>query len=493
MGGLRTTAKDAPAAIKIGSLIAKPCELRVALPSVPLFAVSQSVSIAVLMPHAPVLVPAVGGERLPEVASTVAAMREVAARVVARGPDGIVLISPHSPREQRAFGVWMHDKHAGSLAQFHAPEARFALPNDPELIAHLETTAREAGISLWGIEEEDLDHGAAVPLWFLCEAGWSGPTTILSLNHPGQGGCHELGRAIARAAEQCGQRVAMVASGDMSHRLLPGAPGGYHPEARHFDETFIRFVQSGASGRLLSFDAALEELAGEDALDSTLVALGAAGEDMRGHRVLSYEGPFGVGYGVAILHESDDADGDPDDEEFSLPEVARLSVENALGLRDAPCQRPGTEALRACAPVFVTIRTRDGALRGCVGSVAARHASVLEETWHNARSAAFHDTRFKPVRAGELPDLVFEVSVLHSFEDLASEAELDPREHGVLVSMRDGRQGLLLPDVEGVDTADEQIAIARRKGRIGPREEARMQRFRVEKHLENEPAMATTP
>lgn len=445
------------------------------------------------MPHAPVLVPAVGGERLPEVARTVAAMREVAARVVACRPDGVVLVSPHSPREQRAFGVWTHDRHTGSLRQFRAPEARFDLPNDPELIAHLETAAREAGVSLWGIEGDDLDHGAVVPLWFLCEAGWSGLTTILSLNYPGQGGCHELGRAIARAAEQCGQRIAVVASGDMSHRLQPGAPGGYHPEARRFDETFIRFVQSGATKRLLAFDAALEELAGEDALDSTVVALGAAGDDMRGHRVLSYEGPFGVGYGVAVLYESESAGADdPHDAEFSLPEVARLSVENALGLRDAPCPPPGTEAHRAQAPVFVTIRTRDGALRGCVGSVAARCENVIEETWHNARSAAFHDTRFKPVSAGELPDLVFEVSVLHSFEDVAGEAELDPREHGVLVSVRDGRQGVLLPDVDGVDTADQQIAIARRKGRIGPREEARMQRFRVEKHLENEPATPAT-
>ena len=446
------------------------------------------------MPHAPILVPMVGGERSGEVEDTVAAMREAAARIVASSPDAVVLISPHSPRQQRAFGVWMHDRHVGSLGQFGAPKARFELPNDPEMIAYLETRAKEAGTALWAIEEDDLDHGAVVPLWFLCEAGWHGHTTILSLNYPGQGGCHELGRAIAQAAEECGRRVAVVASGDMSHRLQPGAPGGYHPEARRFDEAFIRLVEAGAAERLLSFDGSLQEIAGEDALDSTIVALGAAGDDMRGHRVLSYEGPFGVGYGVAILHESSEAGGAPAaDAGVSLPVVARLSVETALGLRDGSCPQPDTSALCLRAPVFVTIRYRDGRLRGCVGSITPRCENVIEETWHNARSAAFRDTRFKPVRAEELPGLVFEASVLHSFEDVSDEAELDPREHGVIVSTNDGRQGLLLPGVEGVETADEQIAIARHKGRIAPGEQARLLRFRADKFEGNEPALSETP
>lgn len=439
------------------------------------------VQIAVLMPHAPVLVPEVAGERLCQVHNTVAAMRDVAQRVVWHQPDAIVLVSPHSPRRRRSFGVWTGPRHVGSLRQFRAPDVGFDLPNDPQMIADLEAAMEDAGLDLWKIDDEDLDHGAVVPLWFLCEAGWRGPTTILSLNYPGQGGLQELGHAVASASTRSGRKIAFIASGDMSHRLQPDAPGGYHPQAQHFDEEFIHFVDEGQVNRLLDFDPDLQEAAGEDALDATLVALGSVDNDMHGHRVLDYEGPFGVGYGVAVLHERD---GDTRASAISLARVARTSVEAALGMCEAARPEPDADFLRERMPVFVTIRTREGNLRGCVGTVQPRRANLIEETWCNARTAAFEDQRFKPIRADELDELVFEVSVLHSFEDVTDESQIDPHTHGVLVLAFDGRRGLLLPDIDGIDTAEEQIAIARRKGHISEDEAVHLQRFQVDKFKE---------
>lgn len=441
---------------------------------------NAGVEIAVLMPHAPILVPAVAGEREDQVRRSVRAMREVTARVVRRAPESVVVVSPHSPRRRREFGVWVEERHHGSMAGFRAPEVSFDLPNDRDMLAALEQSAAGEGIGLWPIGEEVLDHGASVPLWFLWEAGWRGPTTVLSLNYPGNGGLGELGRAIANAARRTSRKVALIASGDMSHRLQPGAPGGFHPEAKRFDETFIRMVGEGRADRLLDFDPALQELAGEDALDSTRVALAAVDHDMSGCRVLDYQGPFGVGYGVAVLHDAGDAAaGNP----LSLPRLARLSVEAALLGNAAVCPAPDSDFLRRAMPVFVTIHTTDGGLRGCVGSLAAHYDNVAAETWANARAAAFRDSRFPPVRAEELGGLVFEVSVLHSFEE-ADATEIDPRVHGVLVSTADGRRGVLLPDIEGIDTAERQIEIARRKGDIGEFEKVRLQRFTVDKFEE---------
>ena len=88
-------------------------------------------------------------------------------------------------------------------------------------------------------------HGALVPLWFLAEAGWAGPTVVLGLNHPGEGGLTTLGAAIAATAQALPRRLAVVASGDMSHRLTVNAPCGHHPQAHEFDETFIRLVCAG--------------------------------------------------------------------------------------------------------------------------------------------------------------------------------------------------------------------------------------------------------
>ena len=140
-----------------------------------------------------------------------------------------------------------------------------------------------------------------MPLWFLAEAGWAGPTVVLSLNYPEDGGLSKLGEAIAAAAHAFHRRIAIVASGDMSHRLTPNAPCGFHPQAHQFDETFIRLIRDGDYHEIGNIDPELRELAAEDAVDSTLVAAAAVDWRTTGHKVLNYEGPFGVGYGVAIL------------------------------------------------------------------------------------------------------------------------------------------------------------------------------------------------
>lgn len=256
---------------------------------------------AVLMPHAPVLVPAVGGPRCREVTATLTALREASRRLLDWRPDTVVAISPHSPRRPGSFGIWDGARLRGSLAPFGVPEVRVDLPVDRGLAAAIGQQARARCVATWIIRSEALDHGAVVPLWFLAEAGWRGPTVLLGLPACGSAGLRELGEAIAAVAGSTGRRVAVLASGDMSHRLRPGAPAGFDPRAQGFDREFIAHLRRGAYRELPALDPALQQVAGEDVMDSTLVAVAAAGWDAAGHEVLSYEGPFGVGYGVAIL------------------------------------------------------------------------------------------------------------------------------------------------------------------------------------------------
>lgn len=264
---------------------------------------TAAVSIAVLMPHAPVLVPAVAGNRLSEVAATVRAMREAARRMVGHRPDALVVISPHSPRRPGAFGLWAGPSLCGSLATFGAPTARIHCPVDQPLADGIRDEAAARGLAVWDIAGEPLDHGAIVPLWFMAEAGWSGPTVLLGLNHPDEPGRPELGESIAAAGARTRRRLALLASGDMSHRLKPGAPCGFHPRAASFDRQFIKRLERGQYRELLELDPDLQELAAEDAVDSAIIAAAATGWSSAGHEMLSYEGPFGVGYGVAILYE----------------------------------------------------------------------------------------------------------------------------------------------------------------------------------------------
>jgi aromatic ring-opening dioxygenase LigB subunit/AMMECR1 domain-containing protein len=447
---------------------------------------------AVLMPHAPILVPEVGGKKGDAAQASCQAMREAVACVMSFRPETLVLISPHSPRQPGAFGVWAGERLRGSLAQFGASRANVSLPNDTRLAQAIVTEAKSRDLATWMIHDRALDHGALVPLWFLAEAGWVGPTIVLSLSYSEEGGLVELGEAIATAAYSSHRHIAIVASGDMSHRLKPNAPCGFHPQAHQFDETFIRLVRDGEYHQIRNIPPELRALAAEDAVDSTLVAAAAVDWRTTGHKVLNYEGPFGVGYGVAILFAEEPLLADlrlapaanTNKEGLILPALARQSVTAALrGRSELPPAATG-QYLSAARGVFVTMHDRSSGLRGCSGTFLPVCANLVAETWRSARLAAFEDLRFPPVKADELPNLRFDVSVLHSIEKVSSTDELDPARYGVMVCTEDGRHGLLLPAIAEITTGLQQLSFARKKGQIEPDEPMILQRFQVDRFEE---------
>jgi AmmeMemoRadiSam system protein A len=128
--------------------------------------------------------------------------------------------------------------------------------------------------------------------------------------------------------------------------------------------------------------------------------------------------------------------------------------------------------------VFVTLRERDGALRGCIGHVEPMHDTLAEEVASCAVSSALRDSRFAPVGAEELATLSIEVSVLDKPEPVETAAQLEPRTYGVIVSAG-SRRGVLLPDIEGVDSVEQQLKIALHKAGIDAAEAFRVERFQV--------------
>jgi len=402
------------------------------------------VCLAALMCHAPIVVPAVGGVRGRAGWRTTRAMAEVGERAARCGADRVIVVSPHTPRHR---GRWAarRGRVVGDLGRFGARGAGVDLPGDE--------IADRLGLAV--AHDEGVDHGALVPLWFLADAGWAGPTTVIAL----PGGDVDAVAFGARLAELPG-RTCLIASGDMSHRLIPGAPSGFDARAQAFDDAFVAALRADdwAAARA----AEPRELAAEDVIDSFGVAVGAVGAPTHAE-VLHYEGPWGVGYCEALLH-------DPEPPPWAL---ARQALTAAVLHR--PFQPPpGPPA----AGVFVTLR-KDGRLRGCIGRITDLpdlHAGLGA----SARSAGLDDPRFPPVQADELPDLSYEVSVLQAPEP-ARPDQLDPAVYGVIVSAG-LRRGVLLPAVETVDTVADQLAIARRKGGIGEHEEVQLQRFVVAKH-----------
>jgi AmmeMemoRadiSam system protein A len=136
----------------------------------------------------------------------------------------------------------------------------------------------------------------------------------------------------------------------------------------------------------------------------------------------------------------------------------------------------------AKAGVFVTLKAK-GQLRGCIGTIQPTRDNLAEEIANNAVSAAMHDPRFPPLKHEEFPGLSISVDILGPLEEVKDETGLDPKKYGVLV--RGGpRSGLLLPDLEGVDTVEQQISIARQKAGISSGERVKLYRFTVTRYGE---------
>ncbi len=233
--------------------------------------------------------------------ASIEAMSELAARVVASGAETVVLISPHAPLEARAFVAYGQPRLRGDFANFRAPQATVDAPLDAELLEAIKEAAADDGFRVVVLKGYELDHGTAVPLYFLQRNGWAGRVVALGYSFLSNEDHVRFGHGVRRAAEALGRPVAFVASGDLSHRLKPDAPAGFHPDAHLFDEEVVEAVRVAAPERIVNINQDLRRLAGECGYRSMLVSLGVAEGLETSCDVLHYEAPFGVGYLVAQL------------------------------------------------------------------------------------------------------------------------------------------------------------------------------------------------
>jgi AmmeMemoRadiSam system protein A/AmmeMemoRadiSam system protein B len=429
-------------------------------------------------PHPPIMVPEVGGDAIAEVQKSIDAMAEFTHRIIESGAETVVIVSPHAPLDEQAFVFYGGPTIYGDFARFRAPQTSFRLEVDEPLLSHLLSFAREDSFELIELENISLDHGTAVPLYFLLQNGWSGKVVALGYSFLSNDDHLRFGACIKKAVDENGWRVALIASGDLSHRLKPDGPAGYDPNAHLFDEEIVSAVESNDLLKVELVDNQLRRRAGECGYRSLLVAIGATKGLTPKCELLSYEAPFGVGYMVAQLS----ADGDVPRE---LPTLARKAIETMVhtGTRiKAPVARFGVLAERAAC--FVSIKTKDGELRGCIGTIEPTKNTLTEEIIANAIGAASYDPRFEPVTADELGNLKYSVDVLSAPEPTTMD-QLDPKIYGVVVEELKGKgRGLLLPDIPGVTDAKQQVEIATRKAGIKPGTPVRLSRFEVRRFRE---------
>ena len=477
----------------------------------------MAIIAAFAVPHPPLIIPAVGNGREHGIQATINAYEEVARRIADLAPDTLVISSPHSIMYRDYLHISPGAGARGSFAQYRAPQAAYHCEYDQAFVASLEAAclAEQVPAGTQGERDPQLDHATMIPLhfiWQACEkAGTPQPKVVrMGLSGLSPAVHYHVGSLVQRVASILKRRVVFVASGDLSHKLLAEGPYGFAPEGPQFDERVCQDFATGDFLDLLCMDRGFAERAAECGLRSFQIMAGALDRTQVSCELLSHEGPFGVGYGIAAFmpigdegsceeraleeryerwHEQDLLQRRQAEDE--LVSLARLALETyvlsggiSVRIDDLPDGRSiSPELLGRRAGCFVSLK-KDGELRGCIGTIAPTKASLAEEICSNAVSAGRYDRRFNPVEVDELNELVYDVDVLGEPEPVGSKADLDPRRYGVIVSTADGRRGLLLPDLDGVDSVDEQVRIAAQKGGIDLwGDDYRLERFVVERHV----------
>lgn len=455
---------------------------------------------AYAVPHPPIILPEVGHGEERKIVQTSEAYVEVMRRAAAHRPDVLIITSPHATMYADYFHISPGSGASGNLSQFKAAGASAHTEYDTALVKRIEQLARhwELPAGTMGEREKALDHGTLIPLLFLARTGYSCPVVRIGLSGLPSLQHYRLGQCVAEAVEALNRRAVWIASGDLSHKLKEDGPYGFAPEGPVFDKELTNAFASGDFGALLSISPELAEAAAECGWRSFQIMAGALDCCDITPELLSYEGPFGVGYGVAAFEVTGKNIRRNFGEQYhqarlqclarikqtedDFVRLARLSVETYVrtGKRaQLPESLPG-DLLHRRAGVFVSLK-KEGRLRGCIGTISATADCIAGEILQNAISAAAHDPRFDPVQEDELPDLVYSVDVLGDPESIASEDALDPKRYGVIVQ-NGSRRGLLLPDLDGVNTIQKQIEIARQKAGIDEQERIRLYRFEVVRH-----------
>ncbi len=460
---------------------------------------TSSLVFAGIAPHPPIMVPEVGGDAISEVRASIDAMAALTKRIIESKAETVVLISPHAPLEAVAFVAYDGPTLRGDFSMFRAPAATVEAELDDALLTEITRAAEQQNLLTLRIQKVNLDHGTAVPLYFLQRNGWLGKVVALGYSFLSNEEHLRFGNCIRQAITIAKRPVAFIASGDLSHRLKPGAPAGYNADAHLFDEQVVAAIRDCQMTRIANIDQSLRHRAGECGYRSMLVALGVAEDAKPSCEVLSYEAPWGVGYLVAQLVAASSGYADVPSASYSankaadetsaypgiIPALARRTIETFVRdgtIISSPEGLP--DELTAHAGCFVSIKTLDGDLRGCIGTVDPLKDTLAEEIITNGINSATRDPRFPPVRPNELPNLKYSVDVLSPPEPCDVE-DLDPKVYGVVVEDEIGfRRGLLLPNLEGITSASHQIEIASAKAGIPAGTPVKLFRFRSDRYSE---------
>ena len=476
---------------------------------------------AFMVPHPPIMLPEVGRGEEEKIEATTRAYRQVADEIAALKPDTIIISSPHSIMYADYFHISPGRSAHGDMGRFRASQVRFDVEYDTDLVEEICAISDSYGqesddiksmeiqgfpAGTMGERDPELDHGTLIPLYYIKEKYDNFKIVRIGLSGLSLPMHYEMGQIIQQAVEKTGVRVVYVASGDLSHKMKEDGPYGFAKEGPEYDERIMEVCGSGEFDRLLDFDEVFCEKAAECGHRSFVMMAGALDGIAVSAKKLSHEATFGVGYGICTF-EVKGADDTRhflekwrEDKKKALDErrkdedlyvkLARYSLESyitlgkRIGRKDIQTEEwkdLDPEMYERRAGTFVSIH-KDGALRGCIGTILPTCSCIADEIMQNAISAGTNHPRFPMIKEDELPYLEMSVDVLDEPEPIEGPDQLDVKRYGVIVT-HGRKRGLLLPNIDGVDSIEQQIDIARQKAGISEDEESSLERFEVIRHI----------
>ena len=424
----------------------------------------MSIHYACVLPHPPLILPEIGRGEEQKILHTIEAYQTIANDIARIKPETIVLVSPHAPMFRDGFFLAQGTEDTGDMGRFNTPQLHYTYSIDEEFNDALTKLSPDIRPSVM-----ELDHGSIVPLALIKETYNDFKLVRIGISGLNREHHRELGKAIQHIANQLKRKTVFIASGDLSHRLKADGPYGFNPDGPRFDQKVKHIIASNQFDELFDLPSNQCHEAGECGYRSLLVLAGVMDTLEIKSEVLSYEAPFGVGYLCASIHVLD-----------PLVALARKAIEHYVkdqSIIDVSMVKSIDSHMQAAC--FVSLHTHEH-LRGCIGTLQPTQSSLIHEIIHNAISACSKDPRFNPVTEQELVDLEISVDVLSSAEAV-NKSQLDPKRYGVIVRSS-WRTGVLLPDLEGVNSVDEQLKIALRKAGIDANDAYTIERFEVTRH-----------
>ncbi len=259
----------------------------------------MSLVFAGISPHPPILIPNIGKDNLHKIDQTVKALQKMEQDFYAAKPDSLIIISPHGIVLVDSFVINLSDKYESDFGQFGDFTTQLNFKPNLQFVEDLRSSIDDSEVPLTVTSDEKLDHGTTIPLFYLSQHLPHlsiVPISYCLLDYQ----THlKFGEILKDQIFKTNQRIGLIASGDLSHRLTKDAPAGYSPAGQEFDDKLISLLKNRDLEGIINLDSRLIEEAGECGLRSILILLGVIKNMNYQTEIFSYQGPFGVGYLVA--------------------------------------------------------------------------------------------------------------------------------------------------------------------------------------------------